>query len=132
MNTYVRAFIAGSAFPVTLWPFLYLGISYTLNPTTLKMGLVPLTIPLLMGLSNCIYVYLAKKYLTLEHNGFLWLFGGTYGLLLTSYGNFVAHIPTDLFLLSGAVQYVTIPIAVLTYAAVWRYIVKRLNTLLNV
>ena len=54
--------------------------------------------------------------------------GAFFGFGLSLYGNFVKDIPVDLFQFPDtAVQYIVIPIAMLLYALVWRYIAGNLN-----
>ena len=54
--------------------------------------------------------------------------GACYGLGLSLYGNFGKDIPVDLFQFPDtAIQYIVIPIAMVLYALVWRYIVGNLN-----
>jgi len=133
MKLYLRAFLVGSSFPVVLWPFLYLGISFTLNPgASIKMGLIPITIPIIMGLVNTLYVFTEQKWSSGYSNKRLWLFGGLYGLVLSLFGNFVYNVPIDLFQLSGPMQYIIIPIAITLYSLIWRYIIKNLNKVVGI
>jgi len=124
-----RSFIAGSAFPVIIWPFLYLGVSFHFNPaSSLNMGLVPLSVPILLGLANTIFVQVIKKPKKKDY----WIMGSFYGLVLSIYANFVTNLPTDLFLLSGPIQYATIPFAIIAYSLIWRYPIRMMNQFLSV
>jgi hypothetical protein len=132
MKNSIKAFIAGSAFPVVIWPFLYLGISFHLYPQSeFNIGLMPATLPFIYGIANMVSYKINKTYPTKNINKRMLVTGGVIGLLLTSYGNFVAHLPTKLFHLSGAMQYLTMPFAIILYALVWRYIVLNLNRLIG-
>ena len=131
MNKYVRAFIAGSAFPVTIWPFLYLGIAFTLNPQSgFQMGAVAILDPIILGVFNILHVFSLQKWPAKNLNLRYLSTGAVLGLLLSAYGNFVSNLPTKLFLLSGYTQYITIPAAIIAYALIWRYVVKPLNELI--
>lgn len=131
-EVYIRAFIAGSSFPAIIWPFLYLGISFTFSPTAdFPIGLIPLTIPILYGLVNILYFWIGKRCPIKDVNQRLLSTGALFGLGLSLYGNFVSNIPQELFKLTGAMQYITIPIAIIAYALIWRYIIKYINKLVG-
>jgi len=133
MRTYLRAFFVGSSFPVLIWPFLYLGLSFTFNPTApFAMGIVPITLPIVLGIANMIYVFTEEKWSSDFGNKRLWIFGAVYGLLLSLYANFVSNLPRDLFLLTGPVQYLTIPFAIVVYSLIWRFIIKYLNKVVGI
>lgn len=133
-KTYLKLFIAGSAFPVVIWPFLYLGIASYNNPAAaFQFDLVPAVLPFLFGFTNmlrhAIRDYIFPKNLTLHY----WTVGALYGLGLSLYGNFRKDIPVDLFgLPDTSIQYIIIPIAMLLYALVWRFIVKNINQLFSI
>jgi len=85
-----------------------------------------------MGVANVLYIFAEKNWQSNFSNGRLWLFGALYGLFLSIYGTFVSNLPTDLFLLSGLWQYLTIPAATFVYALIWRYIIKHLNRMVGI
>ena len=131
MKPYIRAFIAGSAFPVVVWPFLYLGMPSFYNPTAdFNFESAAITLPIIVGTLNIVFVSI-RRWLPFGGRGNYWFFGALHGLAFALYGNFVAHIPQDLFQLQGTIQYVTIPLAVLAYSLIWRFIIRRLNLALQ-
>jgi len=128
MRRYLRAFIAGSAFPVLIWPFLYLGIPFTLNPQSgFQMGLTAIFLPFVYGFTNILTIFLQKRWPPKNLNSRMLTIGALLGLVLSLLGNFMSNIPTNLFLLQSSIRYITIPLAILMYALIWRYIVKNLN-----
>ncbi len=132
LSMYLRAFIAGSAFPVVMWPFLYIGIPSYLNPGAgFTFELTAIFLPIILGSFNVLFVAVRKR-LPFSAKGNYLLFGALYGLTFSLIGNFSIDIPRDLYLLTGFVQYLTIPFAIVAYALIWRYIIRRLNKLVGV
>lgn len=130
-NKYVRAFIAASSFPVILIPFLYLGISITLNPEAgFNFFNEAIAVPILFGLINMLFIYFRDK-LSVSPTAKYWIWGAGNGLLFSLLGNFWLHVPEKLFLLTGWVQYLTIPGAMILYACIWRFIVRPMNQLVD-
>jgi len=131
MKRYIRAFIAGSAFPVMLWPFLYLGIPSIYNPKAdFVFELIPITLPLIVGVLNMLFISI-QRWLPFNERGNYWFFGALHGLFFSLYGNFISFIPQDLYRLDGIVQYITIPLAILAYSLIWRFIIRNLNRMLQ-
>jgi len=131
-HKYTKAFVAGSAFPVMVWPFLYLGLSSRFNPnTSFIFATTPLILPVLVGLLNIFYILIEKRIPLRDTNNKFWLFGALHGLGLSLYGNFVSNIPVDLFALSGPIQYITIPLAIIAYGLIWRYAIQNLNRMVG-
>lgn len=128
MNKYLRAFFVGSSFFVLIWPFLYLGIAFTIYPESdFQMGIIAITIPFIYGFANVITIFLQEKWPPRNINTRMWILGATLGLILSLHGNFLSDLPRTLFQLSGPIQYITIPFSVIVYSLVWRYIVKNFN-----
>lgn len=132
-NKALKAFIIGSSFPVIIWPFLYLGIASFLNPaTSFDFEIAALTLPIVFGFLNLVQLRF-QKLSWLSKNNRYWSVGILYGLVLSLYGTFVSQLPRELFLLPDSpIQYITIPLAILAYALIWRYIVQNINSLFNV
>ena len=125
----IRAFIAGSSFPVTIWPFLYLGLSFHFHPSSdFSMGLVPLMMPIILGVWNMVWI--STNPWKNKKNSAL-VYGAVLGLLLSIAGN-LSRLPTELFQLSESLQYTTIPFAIIAYALIFRYIVLPLNKILKI
>lgn len=132
MKKYIRAFIAGSAFPVVVWPFIYIGIPSIYNPgSELVFESIALTLPIVIGILNILFIAIRNR-LPFGSRGNYWFFGTLHGLSFSLYGNFISSIPQDLYLLNGIIQYVTIPAAILAYGLIWRYIIRNLNIMLEI
>ena len=132
MRKYTRAFVAGSSFLVVVWPFLYLGIPSLYNPGAgFNFVSAAFTLPILVGVLNIIFIAV-RRALPFSNKNNYWLFGVFHGLGFSLYGNIVAGIPRDLFLLEGAVAYLTIPAAIIAYSLIWRYIIRNLNIALGI
>lgn len=132
MQRYLRAFVAGSSFLVVVWPFLYLGIPSILNPASgFSFEVAALVIPTFVGLLNILFVRI-KGLLPFGPRGNYWVFGATHGLVFSLMGNFFSDIPKGLYTLEGNVSFLTIPIAVVLYAIIWRYVIRSLNRMVGV
>jgi len=131
-NTYLKAFIAGSAFPTILSPMLYLGIPTILFPQVeFSYFEHILTIAILIGLLNVLFTKI-KHTLPFGPKGRYLFFGALHGFVFTMFGNFYSHIPTELYLLERPIAFLTIPIATVLYACIWRYIIRNVNIMLSI
>jgi len=133
MNSlYFRTFIAGSSFPVTCIPLLYMGIATTLTPDSgLHYFYEVLSICILFGLLNILFISI-KSSLPFSDTGKYWFFGGCHGLFFSLLWNFWLWVPEKLFHLSGWTQYLTIPVAIILYGCIWRFLVRRVNRVIGV
>lgn len=124
----------GSSFPVIFWPFLYLGLPKYLDPgKSFNFAIIPITLPFIFGLINVIQLSLKDHYKPKSSAWWYATVGGTYGLLLSLFGNFYGQVPMNLFGLNNDYyQYLTIPAAIIIYTLVWRFIVKNLNEIFNI
>ena len=130
-NKYVKAFVAGSAFPVILSPMLYLGIPSILYPVaSFNYFEHLLIIPVLVGMLNVLFVGV-KQHLPSGVTRY-WLWGAGHGFVFTLLGNFSSNIPTELFMLERPLAFVTIPIATILYALIWRYIIRNINVMMGI
>jgi len=126
-----RAFLAGSSFPVVLTPFTYLGISSLLNPNSgFAFQYVVWIFPLIMGTWNVLFLGWSRKRFVESRTQAYWIGGVTLGILLPVLGN-ITGTPQRLFGLEGAKGLIMIPIAMVGYGLVWRYVVKWVNTILG-
>jgi hypothetical protein len=133
MNKYIRAFIAGSSFPVLFAVFLfYLVGGLILNPGNVFDYRMMVALPIIYGLFNVGYFLVFDKLKIKSNDKKLLYAGALLGLCLVLFSNFVYGGPMKLFGISGKIQYVTIPLAVVAYALVWRYILKYMNSLMKV
>ncbi len=124
----VVAFVAGSAYPVVIVPFAYLGVAYHIHPEPeLAYGLVPLFLPAVFGLANVAFVRWGRRLPGGSRGARLWVAGMIFGLGLTLYGTFVEDVPGRLFQWQGPWRYATLILAPLLYGLVWRYVIGGLN-----
>ncbi len=132
-NKYAKAFVAGSAFPVVVFLIFYYNSFLLILKTGsgFIFGYLATIIPIILGLINILYILNEKRIPIKNQNSRLWVTGLITGLILSLYGNFVLHIPTEVFLLSGPIQYITLPLSALAYGVAWRYIIKPLNQMLG-
>ena len=131
-NKYIRAFIAASSFPVIFIPFMYLGISITANPEAwFNFFYEAVSVPILFGLINMLFV-LVRDHIHVSPTAKYWIWGAGHGLFFSLLWNFWLHVPEKLFLLSGPIQYITIPGAMILYACIWRFIVRPMNVLVHI
>jgi len=130
---YLKAFIAGLAFPATLLPFIYL-ILYSAGHQaihTQPLQFIPLFIPLVFGLWNVGYFLVGNKCSIQQRNPRLWVTGISLGLLVGLVGIFMLHLPKLLFGFTGVLFYLPIIIVPIIYGIIWRYIVHSLNTVVG-
>ncbi len=128
-HKYLRAFVAGSSFPVVITPLVYMGTAIILNPNSgFNYFTEVITIPILFGLLNMLFIKIRahipcewiKKYLA---------FGAFHWVFFSFLWNFWLNVPEELFMLSGWFQYLTIPVAIVLYACIWRFIMSKMNAI---
>lgn len=126
-----KAFVIGSSFPVVIWPFFYLGVSSFRYPqANFSMDLVPVFLPFIFGFYNALILGTKRIWFARASMNYYLGAGAIFGFGLSLYGNFAKDIPVDLFQFPDTgIQYVVIPVAMLLYALVWRYIAGNLNRL---
>lgn len=131
---HLKAFVIGSSFPVVIWPFFYLGVSSYLYPEAMfSMDLVPIFLPFIFGFYNVLILIIKRNWFARASMDYYLAAGAFYGLGLSLYGNFGKDIPVDLFQFPDtAIQYSVIPVAILLYALVWRYIAGNFNRLFDI
>lgn len=127
----LKAFIIGSSYFVVMWPFLYLSLAKNARPeSNFEFLFVPLVLPFVFGVVNILVVGLSQRVLPHKSQERYWIFGMLYGLGLSLYGNFGKDIPVGLFgLPDSSIQYAVIPVAMVLYGLIFRYILKNLNEL---
>lgn len=129
----VKAFIAGSAFPVLIWPFLYMGIPALIySQDVIRLETLPFILPFGYGFANILFVGFEKLLPIKSEKARLYLGGALIGLVFSLIGNFVGNIPEELFRLEGTAQYLTIPTAMILYAFVWRFITGHINKMMRI
>ena len=132
MNKYVRAFVAGSAFPVMLavvtvyfTGMLILGFGEGMDKAEF------IRFPIILGVVNMLHVFLLQKWPPKDVNKRLWLIGIVLGIALVLPANFISNSPERLFGVPSP-QILTIIAAPIVYGAIFRYIVKYLNRMVGI
>lgn len=124
---YLRAFVAGSSFLAILIPLTYMGIAVRMNPDAgFDYFSEVFSIAILFGLLNMLFVKIRDK-LPFEWIKVYWFFGALHWLFFSLLWNFWLNVPEKLFMLSWWVQYLTIPVAMILYSLIWRFIMSKMN-----
>ena len=125
----IAAFVAGSAYPVVFVPFTYLGVASLLRP---ESGFVYQAVvwffPLSMGLWNVLFVANHERLAGLSLSSRYWLAGIVLGIIFPLVGN-ATGVPGKLFGLEWPRGLVMVPIAMLGYGLVWRFLTRWMNRL---
>jgi hypothetical protein len=131
-NKYIRAFVAGSAFPIIVIPYTYIGLPLLLKPDSdITYQFDVWLVPILIGLLNVIFIRYKNSW-ALSSVQKYWLFGAINGLFFSLLGTLLTNIPTDLFGLSDTTKFTMIPVAMILYGLIWRYIVRNINIMMNI
>jgi len=129
-NKYLKAFVAGSSFPVIITPYLYIGVPLHFNSSADVTYLFDvLLVPLMIGVINIIFI--ATRDTQTSPTKRYWLFGAANGLFFSLLGTLVTNIPTDLFGLTEITKFAMIPVAMLLYSLIWRYVVRNINIMMS-
>ena len=138
VNKYIKAFIAGSAYPLILSIyFLYLSAYYFLKPfgppdASFAFGLSHLLLtPIWIGLANMFFIYLLEKKPTKNVNLRLMLFGAAFGFILSLLSVFIFDVPASLFGITNNLRYAPLIIAPIGHGIIWRFVIKHLNITLG-
>ncbi|PCI21375.1 hypothetical protein COB64_00640 [Candidatus Wolfebacteria bacterium] len=128
---YIRAFVAGSAFPIML----AVVFVYFLGMLALGFGegidkIEFLRLPIILGVVNILHIGLLQKWPAKNLNKRLWLVGILLGIALVLPANFISDTTEKLFGLPGP-QILTIIAAPIAYGAIFRYILKYLNRMVG-
>jgi hypothetical protein len=126
---YLKAFIAGLAFPAIILPFVLLILNLVGKLDIL--GALPVyLLPLIWGVWNVFYFKIEKRCPIKCENCRLFASGACLGLLVAFLAVFVFKAPT-LLGFTGAAVYAPLVIIPAVYAILWRYIVKYFNFLIG-
>lgn len=130
----IKAFIAGMAFPAFALPIIYTLMFFKLHSVLTRhmIQFIPMFLPLVWGLANCIFVKMHKPSAHKRVNRELMATGASLGFLVAVFGVFVARIPAMMLERGSEWQYAPLIIVPILYALFFRYIVKWLNKLLEV
>ena len=130
----VKSFIAGITLPSIFLPLAYT-LLYILKPQTFQQNplqFIPMYIPILFGITNIIYHWISHRHLTQHINRKLWITGICLGLIVAVFGIFIFNVPSLVFGLSHGFQYIPLVALPIIYGAIFRFIVKWLNTMLDI
>lgn len=127
---YIKAFIAGLALPATVLPVVYLILYLNIGAVrNLPLQFIPLYMPLVWGVWNIGYFYLADKYPVKDRNKRYFLIGCPLGLIWALFAVFILELP-ELFGIPIS-KYVFIFIVPLFFGLIWMTAVKYFNDLLD-
>lgn len=129
MKNLIKAWIAGSALPSLVLPFVLCLALRLDRPQVLNIPFLHF-IPLIWGVWNILYFLILKKILPGDANTRLLLAGALLGLFIAAYAIFDLNIPS-LLGIPEALRYVPLVLAPIVYAILWRFIVKPLNELVG-
>jgi len=126
---YLKAFIAGLAFPATIFPIIYFIISSVEGLAVLRT--LPIYfVPLAWGVWNVIYFAVGKKCPIVKQNLRLYAHGAILGFIAALLVVFAFKIPL-LLGATGSFIYAPLVVAPAIYSILWRYFVKYLNSLIG-
>lgn len=127
----LRAFLAGSAYPVLFFPFALLSLSSMARPESeFSLGSVIWFFPWAMGLWNVLFLRVRPR-LPGTWKTQYWLWGILLGTLFPIVGN-LNNVPGKLWGLEFPYGLAVIPAGMLAYGLVWRYAVRFLNRVVGV
>jgi len=127
----VRAFIAGSAFPVVAIPFLLLtGMSVARDVHHLNWWSLVWMFPLVIGAANVLFWSIQDK-IKLSYTAKLWLFGVVLGVIMPT-GGIANNVPHEVFGFPADQQFLIYPLAMLFYGLIWRYAIEFMNQVVEI
>jgi len=145
MRRYLKAFVIGSCYAVTIIPMAQFGFAHQLHPIDLKnppagvmrpliIENMPVVLPFYFGLWNMAFLWVASRIPGKVGASRLryFLSGGLFGSSVAYYGLVVHSIPTTLFGLPESRQYAVLFIGFMLYGLIWTFIVRSLNLLFGI
>lgn len=126
---YVKAYLAGVAFPATIMPFAYYLI-FSVETLAPARGVPFPIIPLLWGLWNVAHVALGDHWPIKDRNLRLWATGATLGFIVGLLIVYVYQLPAA-FGFPGWFHYFPLIGVPLVWGFFWRYVVGPLNALVG-
>jgi hypothetical protein len=134
-KTFLKAFLAGMAFPAVFMPIAYT-IIYVLEPHAIMrmhtLQFVPMYIPLLWGFTNVLYAKMSDGISTKKADVSLWFTGACLGFVVAVLGVFVLQVPALVLGLSRGYEYLPLVLLPFIYGVIFRFVVKYLNKTLVV
>jgi len=130
-NKSLRAFLAGSSFPVIFWPFSLLAVGFLQTGNEpFQFQYVVWVFPILLGLANVVFWMIEKNIPFKKYPHKLWAFGLFLGMCFPIMGGQL-NVPHQLFGFPADKQFLIIPLGMVFYGCIWRYAVGFMNRALN-
>ena len=127
---FLKAFLAGMAFPAVFMPIAYTFL-YMFGPYGIlrshSLQFIPMFVPIVWGIANVVYIQLSEGLTGQKLNTALWITGVILGFLVAVLGVFVLQIPALVLGLSHGYEYIPLVLLPFIYGVVFRYIVKWVN-----
>lgn len=130
-KNFCKTFMAGMFFPAIFLTIMYTTLYFCTasNIRTFPAQFFAMYIPMLFGLTNCLYKWIGDSCPIKNFNLRLWVTGGILGLIVSMFGVFTFNMPSIIFGFTGLSIYLPIIFLPIVYGAIFRYIIKWLNTL---
>ena len=123
----VRAFLAGSSFPVIFWPFSLLAIGFlNAGEKPFDFEFVVWVFPFILGSLNVLFWQVQDKIPLKSHTHKLWAAGLLTGLCFPILGGQL-NVPHLLFGFPADQQFLIIPLGMLFYGCIWRFAIGFMN-----
>lgn len=129
-NKIWRSFVAGTAYPVLFFPLTLLAISSWFNYPAFEFRPIIWILPIILGLVNILFWEFYKYIPGKEYPAKLWITGIFLGVIFPTLG-IANDIPHLLFKFPADQQFLVIPLGILFYGFIWRFIVGKMNELLG-
>ena len=133
-KNFIKSMLSGMAFPSIFLPLAYTAI-YLYESNIIQanpLQFIPMYIPIFFGITNVIYLWIGDRCPIQNIKWRLWTTGAILGLIVAFLGIFIFNVPTFVFGLSGGFEYLLLIFLPIIYGAIFRYIIKWLNTLLEI
>lgn len=126
---YVKAFIAGMAFPGVALPLAYSALFMSKHQPLMHhpIQFIPMYLPLVWGLANMVYAKVYGNASPKKANVGYWVIGIVLGFIVAAVGIYALHLPHAVFGVTRQYELAPLVIVPIVYGLVFRYIVKWLN-----
>jgi len=126
INAYLKSFILGSSLVISIFPLSGLAIASSKHGNQdLSWLTICIFFPIVFGLANAFAAFLKIQDDKLK----MLLMGALLGLLISSYGVFIAHIPERVYDLHGSRKYLALVGGPIFYGLVWLFPMSFINKL---
>lgn len=113
--TALRAFVSASSLPVIIWPLFGLAMAARRSGADLDFSMVAIVIPLIFGSYNTAVYALGID----RTRAKMFAAGAVLGLMLSSLGVFILHIPESVYGMVGNERFLMLLAGPLFYGSVW-------------